>query len=232
MNKTSRVVGGVALLAFGIGWVLVLTGLVNIKLDGWWTFLIIIPCLVALFSSKHKNGPLIGLGVGVLLLLATLGIVNWDDFWKYIICLVAVVWGISLIFARKSGIYTKHADPHTVNELKKFDQDGRQVHQISVSFGKQLYEFAGQQFEGAKVESHFGFVALDLRGADIFDGAIVDIDCSFGGMEIRVDKDICVKTAIETSFAGVESQCDSLHNPGSKTLYLKGTCAFGGIEIK
>ena len=170
MNKTSRVVGGVALLAFGIGWVLVLTGLVNIKLDGWWTFLIIIPCLVALFSSKHKNGPLIGLGVGVLLLLATLGIVNWDDFWKYIICLVAVVWGIFLIFARKSGIYTKHADPHTVNELKKFDQDGRQVHQISVSFGKQLYEFAGQQFEGAKVESHFGFVALDLRGADIFDG--------------------------------------------------------------
>ena len=231
MTRRSRIIGGIALLAFGIGWVLVLTGLINIKMDGWWTFFIIIPCIVAL-DSKHKSGPLIGLGVGVLLLMATLGIIHWDDFWKYIICLLAVVWGFMLIFTRKSSIINKHADPQIVTQLKQINQDGRQIHQISVSFGKQLYEFAGQRFEGANVESHFGFVALDLRNADILDGAVVDIDCSFGGMEIRVDKDICVKTAVESSFAGVESQCDMQPINEGKTLYLKGTCAFGGIEVK
>ena len=137
-----------------------------------------------------------------------------------------------LIFTRKSSIINKHADPQIVTQLKQINQDGRQIHQISVSFGKQLYEFAGQRFEGANVESHFGFVALDLRNADILDGAVIDIDCSFGGMEIRVDKDICVKTAVESSFAGVESQCDLQPINEGKTLYLKGTCAFGGIEVK
>ena len=219
-------------MAFGIGWVLVLTGLINIRLDGWWTFFIIIPCFVAFFSSKHKSGPLIGFGIGVLLLLATLGIVRWDDLWKYIISLMAVIWGLALIFPHKCGVFTKHADHCAVDELKQINQDGRQVHQINVSFGKHLYEFAGQRFEGADVETSFGFTALDLRGADILDGAVVNIECSFGGMEIRVDKDVCVKTAVDSAFAGVESQCDAQPNVGGKTLYVKGSCSFGGIEIK
>ena len=218
-------------MVFGIGWVLDLAGLINVNLEGWWTFLIIIPCFVAFLASKHKSGPLIGFGVGILLLLATSGEINWDDLWKYIICLVAVVWGLALIFTSKGGI-CKHADKCAVEELKQVNQDGRQIRKIKVSFGKQLYEFAGQRFEGADVETSFGFTALDLRGADILDGAVVNIECSFGGMEIRVDKDVCVKTAVDSAFAGVESQCDAQPNVGGKTLYVKGSCSFGGIEIK
>ena len=232
MNRKSRIIGGIALLAFGICWVLELAGLIDISLEGWWTLFIIVPCFVAIVGSKQKAGPIIGLGVGILLLLATRGIILWDDFWKYVICLVAVVWGFALIFTRKGGICTKHADCHTVAELNQISQDGRQVHQISVSFGRQAYEFGGQHFEGADIETSFGFTALDLRDADILDGAVINVECRFGGMEIRVDKDVCVKTAVESSFAGVESRCDTQPAAGGKTLYVKGSCAFGGIEIK
>ena len=231
MNNTSRIIAGIAFLAFGIVWALELTGIINISLEGWWTVFIIIPCLAALSTSKHKSGPLIGLGVGILLLLATRDIILWADIWKYIVCLVAVIWGLSLIFGHKTGCCTKNAC-HTVEELKQINQDGRQIRQINVSFGKQHYEFAGQRFEGANVQTSFGFTALDLHNADILDGAVVDIDCSFGGMEIRVDKNVCVKTAVESSFAGVESHCDAQPVEGSKTLYVKGHCSFGGIEIK
>ena len=231
MNRTSRIIGGIALLAFGICWVLELAGLINISLEGWWTLFIIVPCCVAIFSSRHKSGPLIGLGVGILLLLATRGIILWNDFWKYVICLVAMVWGLALIFTRKSGI-CKQADRCTVEELEQVNQDGRQIRKIKVSFGKQLYEFGGQRFEGADVETSFGFTALDLRNADILDGAVINVECSFGGMEIRVDRDVCVKTAVDSAFAGVESQCDAQPNTGGKTLYIKGSCSFGGIEIK
>lgn len=231
MNRTSRIIGGIAFLAFGIGWMLELTGLISINLDGWWTLFIIIPCFAALFGNKRKNGPLIGLGVGILLLLATRGIVPWIDFWKYVVCLVAVVWGLSLLIGNKNGC-RKQNDRSTLDELKQINQDGRQIHQINVSFGKHLYEFSGQQFEGANVETSFGFTALDLRNADILDGAVINIECSFGGMEIRVDKDVCVKTAVESSFAGIESKSDTLPTDGIKTLYVKGNCSFGGIEIK
>lgn len=232
MNRTSRIISGVAFLLFGIGWALELAGIISISLKGWWTIFIIIPCFAALFSNIKKTVALTGLGIGILLLLSTRDIIPWEDFWKYILCLVAVLWGLSLIFVRKTRFDSKKPDRSTVKELKQINQDGRQIRQINVNFGKQIFEFAGQQFEGADVQTSFGFSAIDLRNADILDGSIINIDCGFGGMEIRVGRDICVKTAIETSFAGVESQCDLQPNDAVKTLYIKGKCTFGGIEIK
>lgn len=230
MNRTSRIVGGIAILGFGIVWALETMGLIHINLDGWWTVFIIAPCLAAFLSSKHKSVPLIGFGIGILLLLATLQIVQWGDIWKYIICLVAVVWGVSLIFG-KSCMHGM-ADLKTVSEMKHTDLDGRQICQIDTSFSKQLYEFGGKRFEGAKVRTSFGFVALDLRNADVLDGAVIDVECSFGGMEIRVDKELCVKPTVTTSFGGVECHCNTQTAANAKTLYIKGTCGFGGIEIK
>lgn len=230
MNRSNRIIGGIAILAFGIVWALELAGLIHFTLDGWWTFFIIIPCFASLFKCKNKDWPLIGIGVGILLLLASRNIIPYNDLWKYIVCLVAVIWGLSLIF--KNGKTSNGADHHTIDELKQINQNGRQIQKIDVSFGKQLYEFDGRHFEGAEVRTTFGFVELDLRNADIVDGTIVSIECSFGGMEIRVDKDICVKTAVETSFGGVECHCNTVPTEGTKTLYIDGRCNFGGIEIK
>lgn len=232
MSNTGKIITGAALLVFGSVWALEITHVINISFEGWWTIFIIIPCLIGVFSSKHKTAPLIGLGTGVLLLLSTRGVIAWNDFWKYIICLTAIIWGIMLLFNRKSLPGISSPDKKTVKEVKQINQDGRMIRQISTTFGKQLYEFSGQRFEGATVETSFGFVGLDLRNADILDGAIVDIDCNFGGMEIRVDKNIQVKHAVETSFAGLEY--NELPHPieNAKTIYIKGKCSFGGIEIK
>ena len=231
MNRTSRIIFGIALLALGIGWALEITGIISIQLDGWWTLFIIIPCFIALFSSHDKTPQLTGLGIGILLLLATRGIILWNDFWKYVICLVCVIWGIALILNRGKKLGS-NPDRTTVNELKKIDQHGREIRQINVSFGKQLFEFVGQRLEGAEVRTCFGFAGLDLRGADILDGAIINVECSFGGMEIRAGNDICVKTAIESSFAGVECHHNTMPDDAAKTIYIKGKCSFGGIEIK
>ncbi len=231
MNRTSRIIGGIAFLAFGIGWMLELIGVINFDLKGWWTLFIIIPCFAALFGNKQKTAPLIGLGVGILLLLSTRGVIPWYDFWKYVVCVVAVVWGLALLIGNKSCDNHKQTASNS-DDLKQIDLDGRQVNKINVSFGKHLYEFGGQRFEGAEVQNSFGFTALDLRNSDLMDGAIIDIECSFGGMEIRVDKDVCVKSTVETSFAGIECKCDTTPTASVKTLYVKGHCSFGGIEIK
>lgn len=232
MNNKGKIIGGVLLLLLGIGLMLEITNVINFSFDGWWTVFIIVPCFVGLFTDKHKALPLIGIGVGVLLLMAAQGIVSWNDIWKFIICLVLIVWGITLIFGRKCTKGCSAADNQSVDELKQISQDGRSIRQINVSFGKHDYVFSGQRFEGAKVQASFGFVGIDLRNADLLDGAVIDIDCSFGGMEIRVGDDVLVKQAVEASFAGVECR-EHLNVPeGAKTLYIKGHCSFGGIEIK
>lgn len=232
MNNKGKIVGGVLLLLLGIGLLLETTDVISFRFDGWWTLFIIIPCTVSLFSSKNKTMPLIGIAVGVLLLLAAQDVLPWHDVWKYIICLALIIWGIMLIFGSTRNTGGAEADKQHAAEIEQVSQDGRTIRQINSSFGKHNYSFAGKTFEGAKVQVSFGYVGLDLRGADILDGAVVDIDCSFGGMEIWVGNDVIVKHALESSFAGVEYH-EPLHTSDTaKTLYLKGHCSFGGIEIK
>ena len=229
MNRTSKIIGGIALLAFGLVWALELLGLINISLDGWWTVFIIVPCFVNIFNDKHKAGAIIGFGIGILLLLAARNVILWNDIWKYMICLAAVVWGVSLLFFSKKN---NCGHCHNVSETKAVVLDGGKMHKIDVTFSKQEYSYDGQRFEGADVHTSFGFVSLDLRNADIVDGAVIMLDCSFGGVEIRVDKDISVNNDIESAFAGVECKCSNQHTDGAKTLYIKGHCSFGGVEIK
>lgn len=227
MKRTGKIIGGIALVAFGIVWALELLNVIDINLEGWWTLFIIVPCFINIFSDKHKSGAIICFGIGFLLLLAARGIIPWNDIWKYMLCIVAVVWGVVLLFFNKKS-HRCHAQEHTSAVVL----DGGKMHKIDVSFGKQEYNYDGQPFEGADVHASFGFVSLDLRNADIRNGAVITVDCSFGGIQLRLPKDVCVNNGIDTAFAGVDCDCCTQPSDGAKTLYLKGHCNFGGIEIK
>ena len=229
MNRTSKIIGGIALVAFGIVWALELLDVISISLEGWWALFVIVPCFVNIFSDRHKAGAIIGFGIGILLLLAARGIIPWNDIWKYMLCIAAVVWGVSLLFFNSKKGCSKC---HNGESATPVVLDGGKQHKIDVSFSKQEYSYSGQRFEGAEVHTSFGFTSLDLRGADIMDGAVITLDCSFGGMEIRVDKDVYVKNDVDTAFAGVDCDCNTQPADGLKTLHVKGRCNFGGIEIK
>ncbi len=232
MNRTSKIVSGIALLLFGIGWALEVAGVIHdVSFKGWWTIFIIIPCLASFFSYDNKGSSLIGMGIGVLLLLAVRGTIDWNAFWKLVICLIAVVWGAILVMGKK-GHFFDSPDRKTVREVKKINLGGRDIRQIDISFGKRIFSFPNETFEGARVEVSFGFIGLDLRDADLLDGAVIDVDCRFGGMEIRVPDGVCVKQAVESSFAGVECRLAAEAKEGQKTVYINGKCSFGGIEIK
>ena len=231
MDNNSKIIGGVALLLLGVGLLLEVTHVIDFSFEGWWTAFIIIPCMINFFSSKNKTISLIGVGTGVLLLLATRGIIPWNEFWRYLICIVFIAWGIMLIFSHKIASACASTNKSSIEELKQVEQDGRTIRHINASFGKQAYDFAGQRFEGAKVQTSFGFVGIDLRGADILDGSVIDVDCSFGGMEIRVGDDVMVKQTVEASFAGVDFKAHQHLSENAKTVYVKGRCSFGGIEI-
>ncbi len=229
MKRTSKIIGGIALVAFGIVWALELLNVISISLEGWWALFVIIPCFINIFNDRHKAGAIIGCGIGILLLLAARGIIPWNDIWKYMLCLVAIVWGVALLFFNNR----KHFDQRITKEQNvPVVADGGKLHNIDVTFGKQNYSYDGQSFDGTDVHVSFGFVSLDLRDADIRNGAVINVDCSFGGIEIRLPKGVCINNGIDTTFAGVDCDCCTQPTDGAKTLYLKGHCNFGGIEIK
>lgn len=225
MKRTSKIIGGIALVAFGIVWALELIDVISISLEGWWALFVIVPCFINIFNDRRKAGAIIGCGIGILLLLAARSIIPWNDIWKYMLCLVAVVWGLTLLFfSNKKSSVRRHNSEQAAPVV--LDDN------IEVNFGKQEYSYDGQPFEGADVHVSFGFVGLDLRDADIRDGAVINVDCSFGGIQIRLPKGVCINNRIDTTLAGVDCDCCTQPTDGAKTLCLKGHCNFGGIEIK
>ena len=225
MKRTSKIIGGIALVAFGIVWALELLDIISISLEGWWALFIIVPCFINIFNDRRKAGAIIGCGIGILLLLAARSIIPWNDIWQYMLCLVAVVWGLTLLFfSNKKSSDRRHNSEQAAPVV--LDDN------IEVNFGKQEYSYDGQPFEGADVHVSFGFVGLDLRDADIRDGAVINVDCSFGGIQIRLPKGVCINNRIDTTLAGVDCDCCTQPTDGAKTIYLNGHCNFGGIEIK
>ena len=89
---------GVALVIVGSGFGGEALGFWNFELFfyGWWTFFIIIPCLVNLFESGVKRSNTIGVTIGVLLLLSSWNIIPED----LVVPILLIVIGAVLIFIR------------------------------------------------------------------------------------------------------------------------------------
>ena len=87
------------------------------------------------------------------------------------------------------------------------------------------------KYTGGTVSSVFGGVNLNLRQSDIQDGAVIELFVLFGGVDIIVPNNVVVKNEATAIFGGVDDKT----NPGTKakkTLYIRGECFFGGIELK
>lgn len=111
MNKIKNIIWGIILTAFGI--VFGLNALkitdINIFFDGWWTLIIIVPCLVGLFTQKEKTGNLIGVVIGVFLLLCSRDVLEYSMIWELGLPVLIVSIGVKMIVAQSSK--TKKTGP-------------------------------------------------------------------------------------------------------------------------
>ena len=77
----------------------------------------------------------------------------------------------------------------------------------------------------------FGGVELDSRQANIKDGAIIDVFTFCGGININLPDDVIVKNEVRGVLGGSDDK--TVPKPSAKkTIYLRGECVLGGLEIK
>ena len=100
MSKFKDIILGVLFIVIGVIIGLNAFEITNIDIffDGWWTLIIIIPCLIGIFDSGDKTGNLIGLLIGLLLLLCCQNLFSFDLLWKLLLPIILVVVGLSIIF--------------------------------------------------------------------------------------------------------------------------------------
>ena len=91
-----------------------------------------------------------------------------------------------------------------------------------------------KNFKGGEMVCIFGGAEVDLTQADINGTAVLDVTAIFGGATLVVPSNWAVKSECMTIFGGISDKrrFTSYNEPTNKTLVLKGTMLFGGMEIK
>ena len=227
MKRVNQVIWGIILVAIGLVVGMNALGIADIDIffEGWWTLFIIIPSVIGLFCNHDKIGNLIGLCIGVLLLLCCRDILDFTMFWKLLFPVIIVLIGVKMIF----GSFFDRKTEKIINDIKVGDGECRCG--TAVFSGEDL-NFAGEEFHGAELNAVFGGVKCDLRNAIINQDCVIDVSAIFGGIDIYVPANINVKVGTTSLFGGVTNKVDNYHNPSVPTIYIKGTCMFGGVDIK
>ncbi|MBQ9086137.1 MAG: hypothetical protein IJY47_03010 [Clostridia bacterium] len=230
MKKLNRILWGVVLVAVGLILALNAIGVthINVFFEGWWTLIIIVPCVIGLFSEKGKMGNVIGIVVGVLLLLGCRNVIDFSTLWKLIIPIAVVLIGLKLILGGVLGNREKKLH----EKMKKMKAEGKELKSYAAVFSGQDLKFDGERFEDCQLDAVFGGIKCDLRGAILEQDCLIEVCAIFGGVDIFVPDGINVKIDSCSVFGGMSNKKGKAPDPNAVTVYVKGTCMFGGVDIK
>jgi putative transmembrane protein len=224
-NFLVRAFFGVTIVA--LGGILLLRNLEIIKFDSWnvfwgtvWAAGLVLAGLVTIVSSRKlltRAWGLLLMAAGVSIGLNAYGVIDvsiWKLFWPVI--LIAV--GLMMVFSIGSA-NRKRAEESGTDDNEK----------VAIFYGEQSR--VRGDYTGGSATAIFGGVDLDLRQANIKDGAIIDVFTFCGGININLPDDVIVKNEVRGVLGGSDDK--TMSKPSAKkTIYLKGECVLGGLEIK
>jgi predicted membrane protein len=101
-------------------------------------------------------------------------------------------------------------------------------------FGGSKKNIISKNFRGGDLVNIFGGTELDLTQADFNGTAVIELTTIFGGTKLIIPSNWSIKSEAITIFGGMEDKRKMqtvVENP-DKTVIIKGTVLFGGIEIK
>lgn len=204
---------------------------------GWQTFLIALGIFIGV---RHRfRGP----AWFILILVGGVFLANEINpdltFRRYVWPLVLIVFGMFLILRprhrRFRGAVDDKVDQALADPAKNEDNYSKEDFIDSTSvFGGVKKNIISKNFKGGDIVNIFGGTELNLMQADFTGTAIIEISTTFGGTKLIVPANWSVKSEVVMIFGGMEDKrnIQTITDKPDKTLLLRGTVIFGGIDIK
>lgn len=227
MKRLNSILWGIVLIVAGVLFALNAFEITDIDIffDGWWTLFIIIPCSIGMFTEKDKTGNIIGFLIGVFLLLCCQDVLGFDMLWKLAVPAIIVIVGVKMIAGGLFG--GKSAE---IN--KKMKDSGGFIRNTTAVFSGPDVTLDGEKFDGAELNAIFGGIKYNLTNAVIEKDCVINATAVFGGIDIFLPPDVNVKTSSTSLFGGVSDKTKRTASDSAVTVYVKGNCLFGGVDIK
>ena len=176
------------------------------------------------------------------------------DFHRFIVPTIIIAVGLLMIFRpryhrdwdwrrRRDWDWRNYDSPKPQSPVSTGQQNAKQEHSQNYSsddffdstsvFGGAKKVILSKNFQGGDITCVFGGCEIDLTQADMQKPAVIDLSFFFGGGKIIIPPDWQVRLDLTPVFGGVEDKRKPpMSNNPDKLLIIKGTCFFGGLEIK
>lgn len=233
--RTGRFFGGLIIVTVGL---LLLAKKMDMGIPHWilsWKMLLI--ALGIYLGIRHSfRGPawIVLIAIGSLFLLDDLepGIYIKRYIWPVVI----IVLGLAIMFRPKrsrSRDYGKEWEGAVIDSGIHSQDD---IIDSVVIFGGVKKNIISKTFKGGDLTTIFGGTELNLTQADVDGRIVLDITQVFGGAKLIVPPHWKIQSDdLVSIFGGLDDKRPVMPEPSvdhNKILVLKGTCIFGGIDIK
>lgn len=193
-----------------------------------WDFWPVILLFLA-FNRYHSNPhelflPGLFMFLGLYFLLGNFNLLPYfieDNFWS----IVLILFGLYLIFQHRGGRV----------ERPSGDVSDDSFIDVTNVFGSTKHIVDSKRFNGGNIFSAFGGPDIDLRGAEIEgESAEINVTILFGGAEISVPEHWNLIVKAVPIFGGTDDnrRIPQDQTAGGKSLIIRGTILFGGMDIK
>lgn len=166
------------------------------------------------FLSGNARAGLIFFGIATVFYLHYYDVVNLRDIWPIILIII----GLSFLLRRSSL-------------PKNIESSEEQFDEVAI-FGGTEKKFVSENLKGGKITCVFGGSEIDFRGSKAQEGAVIEIFCMFGGVELMVPDDWKLNMNATAIFGGFSDARKNISDKPSATVHIKGFTMFGGGEIK
>ncbi|WP_073171225.1 LiaF transmembrane domain-containing protein [Tangfeifania diversioriginum] len=228
--SNKRILFGLFLIALGVFWILVKLDVIP---DTWndvlisWKMLLIGIGVFSMIGGNRTSGTIL-IVIGGFFMIPDIVQIPYElrrIGWPLLIIGI----GVALLLTYRKGTQI----PQNLNG-----------NQCSVDYFDDFVIFGGREvfvnsnnFLGGKITSIFGGAEYDLRQSRLSEnGAVIESVCVFGGSGFKVPPDWSVKNEVTAIFGAFEDKrgmtAHDVVTDNSKTLVIRGFCAFGGVEVK
>jgi predicted membrane protein len=244
-REGSKVIAGVIIV--GVGVALLLRN-IGFLLPHWlftWPMILILVGIYTGFKHNFKNNSwLIVTGIGAFFLIQKFipSLHLEPFFWPLIIIAIGIMYILNP-GKKYWGNYKQTNNDNTrentgttswQGSTKNKTIDSNDEFKISSIFSGVKRNIITKNFKQGQITCIFGGAEIDMTQADMQETSTLRLDVAFGGVEILVPANWIVQNEIQGMFHGVEDKRynNAVTVDASKILVLKGSCLFGGVEIK
>lgn len=229
-KKLIAVLIGLIIVALGV--VLVGNGAfgwnINIFVEGWWAILLMLLFLLGIINDGPNFVNVIGLVLfGVLFARYHVPVLKDVNVWLIIGGAIILCIGARIIYRAFAPKKYVEVTSTTTVEGEAVDADTK-IESQSCAFTEGESNYSGRTFAGGKFSCSFGSYRIDLRGATITKGALLDLSCAFGKIDVIVPEGVTVKVTKDSVFGGITCKAPT---SDSADLIIKADCAFGAVNV-